>query len=143
MFIMKNLTIVGCYILFILMLMSCGKMTPDEVEALIKSDKQFGYLDMVCDELPKPESFKYVGKYVFGNTKTNSLELSFRSPRLIREVRKFYEEEHGYTITDWRYYSNPERFYSKIEFKYKDINIIIDRRPPSAIYGITCQKARK
>jgi len=126
-------------LLIVGLLVACREPSPEELAARIASSEELQYIDQICGEFPKPSNFRQVKKGVSGNAEKTIIYYQYLSDLSFAAVQDFYKDsnQRGYVLEseDFR---EPEDFMSLLRFRRKDIRIVLEHRPPSAIFNIDC-----
>ena len=66
------------------------RQTPESVEQAITTSETLSRVNKLCEELPKPEGFKFVSKSLGGNSEISALSFNYQTERKYEEIKAFY-----------------------------------------------------
>ena len=120
----------------------CGEPSAEELAAKIAASEELRHIDRICMELPKPPTFKQIKKGISGNSGNTIVYYQFASDMSFVEMRDFYQDSsvRGQYILTGEHYQEPERFISLLSLQREDVRIVLENRPPSAIFNLDCIK---
>jgi hypothetical protein len=116
----------------------CGELTSDEVDAKILASEKLPHIDKVCNELPKPESFKLTKKRLSGNSDKSMIIYQYVSRESFSSIQTFFVEhapDAGYAITGG---DSGERLLNDIKLERAGVAVVVENRPPSGTFSVGC-----
>jgi hypothetical protein len=116
-------------ILAVFILASCNDLSQEEVEQIIAKSEKLRQLDRFCNELPKPDGFKFVYKKVVGNREFVHISYRYKTDLTYSNVKHFYTdyfEENGWkqehSWSGYIEYRNGKRLVSVEQVNFIDTN---------------------
>lgn len=133
---------ISIIILITILLASCRGPSDDELSARIAASDVLSHVDKFCMEFPKPRGFRQIKKGLSGNSEITIIYYQYVSDMSFSEVKNFYlnssnRAEYVLVKEDYR---EPEDYINLLTFLREDIKIVLEQRPPSAIYSFDCIK---
>ena len=77
---------------FIVLTLMCNfsEVPPEKVAEQIAKSSRLKSVNQLCEELPKPEGFKFLRKRIDGNSYRTALSFDYKTTRSYEEVKAFY-----------------------------------------------------
>jgi hypothetical protein len=104
--------------------------SPEAVEKAIKSSERLNRVNQMCENLPKPEDFKFIEKSFSGNSFTSALSFLYSTKTSSTEVREVYVQ--WFETNGWSRDSDGDLRFAKDN---KEISIT---RQTTELYSIYC-----
>jgi hypothetical protein len=82
--------IVLSFFVFSALICNFSEDPPEKVEKAISGSSRLKSVNRLCEEIPKPEGFKFLRKRISGNSYISALSFDYKTNRSYEEVKAFY-----------------------------------------------------